>query len=279
MKSESSTQTIGLIVSNAKNSFTTALMNLFNKELTKRDYYLVIGFTNHSIEKERFYLEKFGKTTDGIFIFSDSSDYQELADVVPTNVPTVFLHRAPSHCERTAILENDYSATFQAILAMIHSNHPKIALVCRSKAFSSNREVIRAYHAAMDTTSDGFCEDHIFECTSTDAEYLDRLIKEITDAGCTAILASSVEVTERLAPYLYTYNRSHNTSLVLTGFSTEGYHELLSSSLNTVERPVKRMVDLAIQQMFYQMGQENLIHTALHVKGSLQTWEHDSLSD
>lgn len=275
MKSESSTKTIGLIVPNAQNSFTTALMNLFHQELSKRDYYTVIGFTQHSIEKERFFLDKFGKTTDGIFIFSDSNDYRELADVVPSTVPTIFLHRAPSHCERTAILENDYSATFQAVLAMIHSNHPKIALVCRSKAYSSTREIIRAYQAATDTTPEKFREDYIFECKSIDSESLEQLMRKLTEKGCTGILASSIEITESLAPYLYAYNRSHNTSLVLTGFSTEGCNDFLASSLNTIARPVKRMVDLAIQQMFYQMTQENPIHTALHVKGSFQPWEHD----
>ena len=61
---ETSTHTIGLILSNAKNSFTTALMNLFEEKLSQRDYQLLIGLTNHSIEKERFYLETFGKTTD-----------------------------------------------------------------------------------------------------------------------------------------------------------------------------------------------------------------------
>lgn len=73
-------RTIGLILANASSSFTTAFMDLFQQELYQKDYKLVIGLTNHDLEKERFYLEFFGRTTEGIIILSDSSEYRELAD-------------------------------------------------------------------------------------------------------------------------------------------------------------------------------------------------------
>ena len=53
-------RTIGLILANASSSFTTAFMDLFQQELYQKDYKLVIGLTNHDLEKERFYLEFFG---------------------------------------------------------------------------------------------------------------------------------------------------------------------------------------------------------------------------
>lgn len=62
-------RTIGLILANASSSFTTAFMDLFQQELYQKDYKLVIGLTNHDLEKERFYLEFFGRTTEGITFF------------------------------------------------------------------------------------------------------------------------------------------------------------------------------------------------------------------
>ena len=47
-------RTIGLILANASSSFTTAFMDLFQQELYQKDYKLVIGLTNHDLEKERF---------------------------------------------------------------------------------------------------------------------------------------------------------------------------------------------------------------------------------
>jgi len=276
MISENSKHTIGLILSNATNSFTRGFMSLFEKELYQKDYKLIIGLTNHLIEKERFYLEYFGEITDGILIFSDSSDYKELSDAIPSTIPTIFLHRVPTDCECTAIVESDYSATFQAILSMIHSGYPNVALICRNIQFSTNREIIRAYHAAMDTTANGFREDWIFECNDTAPEYLENLIAHITEKGCTGFLAASVEVTENLAPHMYSYNLTHEKPLLLTGFSTENYTHLLFDGLDTISRPIERMIDLALQQLFYHMSHPDSPHTEYLVKGAFQTKENNS---
>ena len=45
-------RTIGLILANASSSFTTAFMDLFQQELYQKDYKLVIGLTNHDLEKK-----------------------------------------------------------------------------------------------------------------------------------------------------------------------------------------------------------------------------------
>ena len=46
-------RTIGLILANASSSFTTAFMDLFQQELYQKDYKLVIGLTNHDLEKRK----------------------------------------------------------------------------------------------------------------------------------------------------------------------------------------------------------------------------------
>lgn len=162
-----------------------------------------------------------GRTTEGIIILSDSSEYRELADAIAPNIPVVFIHRAPADCEHTSIIESDYSATFQAVLSLVNSGYPKTALICRNIKFSTSREIIQAYRAAMETTPEGFHEDWIFECNTTDRDYIENLTSHITGKGCTGLLAASIEVTERLAPYIYEYNKLHDAPLSLTGFSTE----------------------------------------------------------
>ena len=263
-------RTIGLILANASSSFTTAFMDLFQQELYQKDYKLVIGLTNHDLEKERFYLEFFGLTTEGIIILSDSSEYRELADAIAPNIPVVFIHRAPADCEHTSIIESDYSATFQAVLSLVNSGYPKTALICRNIKFSTSREIIQAYRAAMETTPEGFHEDWIFECNTTDRDYIENLTSHITGKGCTGLLAASIEVTERLAPYIYEYNKLHDAPLSLTGFSTENRRTVLFKSLDTICRPIHRTVDLALQQLFYLMSNPDAPQNEYIVKGSLK---------
>ena len=83
----------------------------------------------------------------------------------------------------------------------------------------------------METTPEGFHEDWIFECNTTDRDYIENLTSHITGKGCTGLLAASIEVTERLAPYIYEYNKLHDAPLSLTGFSTENRSTVLFKSL------------------------------------------------
>ena len=86
----------------------------------------------------------------------------------------------------------------------------------------------------METTPEGFHEDWIFECNTTDRDYIENLTSHITGKGCTGLLAASIEVTERLAPYIYEYNKLHDAPLSLTGFSTENRSTVLFKSLDTI---------------------------------------------
>lgn len=260
--------TIGLILANASSSFTTAFMDLFEQALSQKNYRLMVGLTGHDLDKERFYLEHFGKTTEGILILSDASDYSELSDSVPADIPTIFIHRTPENCTCTSVIENDYSATFQAVLLMLHSGYPNIALICRNIKFSTSREIIQAYKAAMKTTSTDFHEEWIFECQNENEVH--ELLPKITEAGCTGILAASIEITERLAPCVYEYNKVHEHPLSLTGFSTENRSILLLRNLDLIKRPIQHTVDLALQQLFYHLDHPDAPKDEYLVKGTLR---------
>lgn len=275
MLTERSGHTIGLILANASSSFTTAFMDFIEQALYQKGYQLVIGLTNHDIELERFYLDFFGRTTDGILILSDSSDYAELADAVPESIPAVFIHRCPNNCKRTAIIENDYSATFQAMLNLIHSGYPKVALICRNIKFSTSREIIQAYREAMNTTKEGFHENWIFECNTTKEHEVERLMTQITEKGFNGILAASVELTEHLAPYIYEYNTQHEEPISLTGFCAEDRTPALFESLDVICRPVKCTAELALQQLFQLMERPELPISRYLVQGSLHTRNRD----
>lgn len=75
---------------------------------------------------------------------------------------------------------------------------------------------------------------------------------------------------ERLAPYIYEYNKLHDAPLSLTGFSTENRSTVLFKSLDTICRPIHRTVDLALQQLFYLMSNPDAPQNEYIVKGSLK---------
>lgn len=127
--------TIGLILSNVTNDFSGYLIEQMEELFTENGYKLIVTTTNHSIDSEREMLQMFGKITDGILIISDAICYSELADVIPRRIPVIFLNRKPSGCPHTCIIENNYSAVYQAVLSNSANGNDKIALVCANHGY------------------------------------------------------------------------------------------------------------------------------------------------
>lgn len=135
MSQRQSRHTIGLILSNVTNDFSGYLIEQMEELFTANGYKLLVTTTNHNIDSERDMLTMFADITDAILIISDTASYTELEASIPQDIPVIFLNRKPTGCPHTCIIENDYSAVFQAILSNSASGNDKIGLVCSNPEF------------------------------------------------------------------------------------------------------------------------------------------------
>lgn len=263
--------TIGLILSNVTNDFSGYLMDLMEEQFTAHGYKLIMTTTNHSIESERDMLQMFGKITDGILIVSDASSYDELADAVPRRIPVIFLNRKPANCPHTCILENNYSAVYQAVLSNAAKGNDKIALVCSSDKLSTMQEIISAYHDAMDTTSVGFHEDWIYYTDIDMCGNPETLLADIVDKGCNTVLTATQTLTRKFCDHILIYNRSTETPVTLIGFSNKDTHKQLVLSFDTIAQPLQELVELSVQQMLYLINTPGKPAREYLLRGTLRT--------
>lgn len=264
-------RTIGLILSNVTNDFSGYLMDLMEEQFTAHGYKLIVTTTNHSIESERDMLQMFGKITDGILIVSDASSYDELADAVPRRIPVIFLNRKPADCPHTCILENNYSAVYQAVLSNAAKGNDKIALVCSSDKLSTMQEIISAYHDAMDTTSVGFHEDWIYYTDIDMCGNPETLLADIVDKGCNTVLTATQTLTRKFCDHILIYNRSAETPVTLIGFSNKDTHKQLVLSFDTIAQPLQELVELSVQQMLYLINTPGKPAREYLLRGTLRT--------
>lgn len=264
-------RTIGLILSNVTNDFSGYLMDLMEEQFTAHGYKLIVTTTNHSIESERDMLQMFGKITDGILIVSDASSYDELADAVPRRIPVIFLNRKPADCPHTCILENNYSAVYQAVLSNAAKGNDKIALVCSSDKLSTMQEIISAYHDAMGTTSVGFHEDWIYYTDIDMCGNPETLLADIVDKGCNTVLTATQTLTRKFCDHILIYNRSAETPVTLIGFSNKDTHKQLVLSFDTIAQPLQELVELSVQQMLYLINTPGKPAREYLLRGTLRT--------
>lgn len=243
--------TIGLILSNVTNDFSGHLIEQMSDAFAVHGYRLIVTVTHHSIDKEREMLRMFGGMTDGILIISDSVDYGQLKDDVPTNIPVIFLNRRPEGCPHTCIIENDYTAVYQAVLSSHAKGNEKIALICTNHDFSTTKEILNAYRSAMESTSAGFHEDWIYYTDNRMQFDVVSVLDDIVRKGCNTILASTQTITKCLWDYLLIYNRNTPDSVGLIGFSNKDTESQTSLGYDRIAQPLQELVDLAVQQMLY----------------------------
>ncbi len=243
--------TIGLILSNATNDFSGHLIEQMGEQFAAQGYRLIVTCTNHNVDTEREMLQMFGSITDGILIVSDSISYDQLADVVPRRIPVIFLNRKPDGCPHTSILEHDYSAIYQSVLASSAKGNDKIALVCSNPNFSTTKEIVSAYRDAMQSTSCGFHEDWIYY-TDSDMQFdVVSILESLIKKGCNTILAGTQTVTRNFWDYLLIYNLNTPDSIALIGFSNKDTDMHTALSYDRIAQPLHELVELAVQQMLY----------------------------
>lgn len=263
--------TIGLILSNITNDFSGYLMELMEEQFTANGYKLIVTITNHSIESERKMLQMFGKITDGILILSDALSYAELADAVPRRIPVIFLNRKPADCPHTCILENNYSAVYQAVLSNAAKGHDKIALVCSNRSLSTTQEIVAAYRDAMENTSAGFHEDWIYYTDADMSGNPETLLADIVESGCNTVLTATQTLTRKFCDYILIYNRNAEIPMTLIGFSNKDTHKQLFLSFDTIAQPLQELVELSVQQMLYLISTPDRPAREYLLKGTLRT--------
>lgn len=269
--------TIGLILSNVTNDFSGYLMDLMEEQFTANGYKLIVTTTNHRIESEREMLQIFGKITDGILIISDAISYEELADAIPQRIPVIFLNRKPADCPHTCILENDYSAVYQAVLSSAAKGNDKIALVCSNSKFSTTQEIISAYRNAMETTAIGFHKDWIYYTDANMSGNPETLLADIVGKGCTTVLTGTQTLTRKFWDHILVYNRDAKSPVSLIGFTNKDTHKQTALSFDTIAQPLQELTELSVQQMLYLINTPGTPAHEYLLRGTFRTLSIDVL--
>lgn len=263
--------TIGLILSNITNDFSGYLIEQMEELFTAHGYKLIAATSNHSIDSERELLQMFGKITDGILIVSDAISYAELEDAIPRRIPVIFLNRKPADCPHTCILENNYSAVYQAVLSNAARGNDKIALICSNRNLSTTQEIVAAYHDAMETTPVGFHEDWIYYTDTHMHGNPEIYLADMVEKGCNTVLTATQTLTRKLWDHIFIYNHEAENPVSLIGFSNKDTHKQVMLSFDTIAQPLQEMTELSAQQMLYLINTPGKPAREYLLKGTFRT--------
>lgn len=250
MHNENSRPVIGLIVPNLSGNFSARLISLLNKGLEAEGYQLVTAVSDQNAALEIKHLDYFSKTADGILNMSAAAAYEEIKDHVPNDIPTIFINRKPEGCPCTTIIENCFSAVYDAIINLTNNGIEHIACICRMPKFSTTQEITRAYKMAMSNLPEGEHDKWIYYINDPHSE-IKPLVEELLEQGCEAFFAGTQTLTDYLLDYEFAYHALTGKHFIVSGFSNRKPTTALEMGIDTVAQPMSQLVDLAVQQIIY----------------------------
>lgn len=144
------TRSIGLILPQLSNSYFTVAAHGIEEVLQQNGYSLIISESDENPKTEEKLVRVFNSLqVDGLILAPSGSSGAGLKNAIRGDYPTIFLDRRPAGMEGDMVLLDNYDATRKSVALLIDKGHKRIGLIVGARHFSTTRDRLRGYKAAL----------------------------------------------------------------------------------------------------------------------------------
>ncbi len=274
-------KTIGFIISSIDSSYRDSLVDALCNQFYAKGYTVLMGMTSHDLKRERELFVTFSQLVDCIIIISNAEKYEQIEDVVPSDIPVLFLINKPEGTTKSAIMENDYSAFYQAVVSYAASHHHKVAYVCSNIKVSSSKEVLKAYVDSLNSSQIPYDDSLIYDVMDNPEFDAGNLVSDMLCKGCGAIICTTPNITNRFLDYLlFNAQKNSNHPISIYGYGNQSHNLITQLNINIVVHPHNQIVNLAVDQALYLMKHPHqTAHRDFLVKGKLKMYTYDGINN
>jgi LacI family transcriptional regulator len=149
------TNTIGLIVADIANPFSSYLARIIEDEAQKHDYILIIGSSDENNRKSQKLIDAFtDRQVDGFIITPVEHTEAQVQQLIDQRIPFVLVDRYFPDLETTNVTINNYAASKNAVQHLLDKGRSKIGIVAYKTELVHLNERL---HGATDTLSENQC--------------------------------------------------------------------------------------------------------------------------
>lgn len=146
------TETVGLVIGDISNPFSTELANAVRETLSFRGYNLFICISEHSAKEDIAAFQALvDHNVDGLIVAtrSNSEGDERLSEIADSGVPMVVVGRDFKHASVDSVSADNYSGGFEATQHLIDLGHKRIGFIGAS--FENRRRLkrLQGYIAAL----------------------------------------------------------------------------------------------------------------------------------
>ena len=268
------TYTIGMLLHNSANPFSSALHRAVGDVVQAHGYDVLAGSVDESADRERRLAAKFAaRRVDGLVVVPASHDHSYLANELRLGRALVFVDRPAERIDADAILADNRHGSLEAVLRLISLGHRRIAFMGDDVSIWTAQERFQGYRDALEQAGLVFDEElarHDVARPDAAASVLGELLGHADPP--TAVFAAQNLITIGAIRGLRLASLQHAVALI--GFDDFPLSDLVEPAVTVVSQNPQRMGTLAGEILLQRLAgdtsptQTHVVETSFIERGS-----------
>lgn len=267
----SRTYTIGLIVADISNPFSSSLARIVEDEAEKVNYTVIFGSSDETAQKSAKLIDTLlNRQVDGLIIAPPASSVAQIEDLVKQEVPFVLLDRYFPALKTNYVILDNHGAAEKATTHLVEAGCKSIALLTYKTELEHLKERKRGYLSALKKAGMAYRRTLVKEVDiSNDPREIERALKDLLENQHPdgLLIASNILAAYGLR-YINTLPLKVPADLAIVSFDETEALDLFYAPLTYIRQPLQEMGQKATQILLEGIATKNKI-TQIVMEGEL----------
>jgi LacI family transcriptional regulator len=257
------TFTIGLIVSNIGNTFSSTLARIIEDEAYKNDYTVLFGSSDESTEKSVRLMEVLlNHSVDGLIIAPSEEAESQILYLQENDVPFVLIDRYLPHVKTNYVAIDNYKSAYGLVKHLIDNGNKRIGIITFKSSLINLMERKRGYTSAMKESKLTSKKSWIREVGNNNIE---RDVQVAVDdllslpEPIEAIMFASNTLSAFGLKYINSLPITVPDDLAIAAFDQSEASEIFYAPLTHIKQPLEEMGQMATRILLELINKNNKI--------------------
>lgn len=251
------TNTIGLIVADISNPFSSALARIIEDEAARYGFTVIFGSSDEQPGKAAQLIDTFlNRLVDGLIIMPPDGAQQQIRSLQKRKVPFILLDRYFPEVKSPAILLDNYKATYEATNHLISTGRKRIGMLSYDTALINLKERENGYFDALDDGGRASNNMYLKRIDiKNDPVEIATMLGELLSGKkpVDALLCASNKITVGALRYIHTLPVKTREALTVIGFDETDLFDFFTPPLSYVRQPLTDIGQKAVQLLLDNM--------------------------
>jgi len=268
----SKTGTIGLVVADIANPFSSGLARIVEDEAHKHNYTVIFGSSDENAEKAGNLIHTLlNRQVDGLLIASPEQTEAQIAELQQQGVPFVLIDRYFPSLKTNYIALDNYGSVRRAVQHLIQSGYQRVGMITFDTTLFHIQERRRGYQDALSEAK-----------IQPDRSWLKELARETIKTEIGQAIDDLLTLPEPVDAILFASNSLALSGLkhiqardlrvpddiALVSFDETEAYDFFYAPLTYIRQPLAEMGQLATQTLLESIGKNDTI-TQANLAGEL----------